>query len=83
MELLAGSVAGLVYDIAYSPSSEPSSERNATNVGSGGTSLGKKMYPLPKDSKGILSRTGRVLHNPCAKGYIPRRINGKLMCVKR
>ncbi len=82
MELLAGSVAGLVYDIAYGESPGSSSEQNGTHVGPGDTTPGE-MYPLPKDSKGILSRTGRVLHNPCAKGYIPRRVNGKLMCVKK
>jgi len=44
----------------------------------GGT---RKSYPLPADSKGILSRTGKVLHNPCDPGYVPKRVKGKLMCV--
>lgn len=80
-EFVGGALAGFAYDLV-TQSSGSRSERNGPNVGPGGTFSGRKMYPLPKDSKGILSRTGRVLHNPCAKGYTPRRIKGRLMCVK-
>ena len=64
------------HDLYKSPASSSSSYQQ--NGGAGGT---RKSYPLPADSKGILSRTGKVLHNPCSPGYVPKRVKGKLMCV--
>jgi hypothetical protein len=36
-------------------------------------------YPLPADSAGI----GPGKHNPCAKGYSPKKIKGRWFCVKK
>jgi hypothetical protein len=88
MELLAGTVASLVYDIAYSKSPDVSSERNATDVTSGGT--------LPTLEKQILDKwsykggprpfkqpTGKYPNFRCAKGYKLMQYNGKALCVRR
>ena len=36
-------------------------------------------YPLPADSAGI----GPGKHNPCARGYSPKKIKGRWFCVKK
>ena len=42
-----------------------------------------KSYPIFSDHSGIFGKNGKVLHNPCAKGYYPKMVNGRAMCVKR
>ncbi len=43
-----------------------------------------KRYSLPRyDMAGIFSKSGRVLHNPCSKGYVPKMIKGLPYCVKK
>ena len=85
MEIIAGGVAGMVYDIAYGKSSGSSSERNGTHVGPGGTSSGKTgSYPLSKKQvKRLLDPSPKYDYNPCRKGYVPRKINGRWHCVKK
>jgi hypothetical protein len=77
MELLAGSVAGLVYDIAYGKSPGSSSEQNGTHVGPGDTSSGNGKKSMQKMVKPIY-RKGR---DPCPPGYRLRTVDGKRMCV--
>lgn len=67
MELLAGGVAGLVYDIAYGKSSGSSSEQNGTHVGPGGNTPG--VY-VPKIAHTI--RGGKIVTHQCSEGWHPR-----------
>jgi hypothetical protein len=85
MELLAGTVASLVYDIAYSKSPDVSSERNATDVTSGDTLSGKVTgYELTdKQVRRLLDPNPRYDYNPCVKGYVPRKHKGRWICVKK
>ena len=67
MELLAGGVAGLVYDIAYGKSSGSSSEQNGTHVGPGGNTPG--VY-VPKSGHEV--RNGKITKHVCKPGFHPR-----------
>jgi hypothetical protein len=87
MEMLAGAVAGLVYDIAYKQSSGSSSEQNGTHVGPGGISSGNKQdsrfsYKVKNQYDRAKYRDG--LRGPCKKGYVLHRAtNGVWYCVKK
>lgn len=78
MELFAGSAAALVYDIAYGKSPDVRSERNASDVASGGTSLGKKSK-IPR--KAFRSVRGKYPNYSCPKGYSLMNWEGKMVCV--
>ena len=85
MELLAGTVASLVYDIAYSKSPDVSSERNATDVTSGGTPSGKKpTNEAQKRISAMISREGFSATEPkiCGKGYRLVKHTGRWTCVR-
>jgi len=77
MELIAGGVAGLVYDIAYGKSSGSSSERNGTHVGPGGTTPGYK-----QPSKHYRKYDGKVRKSKlsCPEGYTLVLVKGKPLC---
>lgn len=84
MELLAGSVAGLVYDIA-TQSSGSSSEQNGTHVGPGGTSLGPETV---KPAFGSRYKMRKEWGGPCPPGYGLHQVKGKFgynpwMCVRK
>ena len=85
MELMAGGVAGMVYDIAYGKSSGSSSERNGTHVGPGGTRL-REPTMSQKDINRSIAMYGRNLAEMskaiCPKGYRLREIRGRFVCVK-
>ena len=77
--------AGLAYR-RYKQSLASSSTPSQQNGGAKGKiskSKTSKRYPLPRDHAGIFSKSGRVKHNPCAKGYVPRMIKGRAFCVKK
>jgi len=76
-ELIGGAVAGLVYDVASRMSPGSRSERNASDVGPGGTSLGRGRKTMQKMVKPVY-RKGR---DPCPPGYSLRTRNGRRMCV--
>ncbi len=84
MELLAGTAASLVYDIAFGKSSESRSERNASDVGSGGTSLGSE---LVKPAFGSRYKHRPEWGGPCPPGYGLHHIKGRFglrwMCVRK
>lgn len=67
--------AGYAYDY-FSESSASSSSSYQQNGGAGGT---RKPYPLPKDAS--VEYILKSKHNPCDKGYVPKMVKGKLMCV--
>ena len=77
-ELIAGGVAGLVYDL-FSQSSGSSSEQNGTHVGPGGTLLGNKAGL--KSSRKMVKPLFRKGRDPCPPGYRLKTVNGKRMCV--
>ena len=39
----------------------------------------KEPYPLPEDAS--VEHILKSKHNPCSKGYVPKMVKGKLMCV--
>jgi hypothetical protein len=84
MELLAGTVASLVYDIATRQSPDVRSERNASDVTSGGTSLGSE---LVKPAFGSRYKMRKEWGGPCPSGYGLHQIKGKFgqrwMCVRK
>ena len=79
------SVAQVGVFAANGKSPDVSSEQNATDVTSGGTLSGKNgSYPLSKKQvKRLLDPSPKYDYNPCRKGYVPRRINGRWHCVKK
>jgi hypothetical protein len=66
-------------DLYKSPASSSSSYQQ--NGGAGGTK--KKSYPLPHyiDINGRRRKIDYSDHNPCDKGYVPRKVRGRWMCV--
>ncbi len=64
-------------------SSSSPSQQNGGAKGNKSKSKTSKRYALPRDHSGIFSKSGRVKHNPCAKGYVPRMIKGRAFCVKK
>lgn len=64
-------------------SSSSPSQQNGGAKGKKNNSKTSKRYPLFSDHAGIFSKSGRVLHNPCAKGYVPKLIKGRAFCVKK
>lgn len=88
MEFIGGAVAGLVYDIAYGKSPEPRSERNASKVGSGGTSSGptptwEGMRHSPRNYNEIADLYLEPRNYSCPKGWRPAVRNGRMVCIRR
>ncbi len=43
---------------------------------------GTRTYPIPSDHRGLVSKSGKVLHDPCAKGWKLAKVGGRLRCIK-
>ncbi len=75
--------ADYIHDTYFSQSPGNSSQvLPAGSVSPGGT---KKPYPLPHhiDVNGRRHKLDYSDHNPCDKGYVPRKVRGRWMCVPK
>jgi nitrate reductase NapE component len=59
-----------------SPASSSSSYQQ-----NGGAGVTKEPYPLPAEFNSRFY--ARTRHNPCDKGYVPRKVRGRWMCVPK
>ena len=84
MEIIAGGVAGMVYDIAYGKSSGSSSERNGTHVGPGGTTSVEPTMSQ-NDIRYFVKAYGfgskELSKQACPKGHKLTNVGGRYICV--
>ncbi|AXF52796.1 MAG: hypothetical protein [Circular genetic element sp.] len=63
-------------------SSDPRSERNASNVGSGGTSSGRTVKPSVPSTTIKAMGMGKVSRKACPKGYRLVKHKGRFVCLR-